>query len=129
MLLRLQKLLGITSNTPTPAIIITGIAMPSYTLAKELMQRKIATPCAFIDDQPWTNRTQILGVTIHYPSDLAALVKRQHVAIVVRFDHDITIANTIWQEVEKTGVQQIEIPNTASLGWQLKAIMETLKTN
>ncbi|CUB03206.1 nucleoside-diphosphate sugar epimerase/dehydratase [Marinomonas fungiae] len=90
-----------------PKIIIVGIDTHCYQLAQTLIEHKDAEVVAFIDDEPWTNRTELLGAKVHYPSDMAALVTRKQVRLIIDFDTSEQVPESIQQELQSLPVEQI----------------------
>lgn len=114
------------SNHFAPRVIITGIGMPSYQLAKELQTQKIAQITAFIDHEPWTNLTVFLGVIVHYPSNLVALIKKHDVDVIVEMVDEISISELILEEVAKTGIRRLTVRTNQTLDEQLAMIKQSL---
>lgn len=96
-------------------IIIVGVGSRPYQLANAIIEASLANIIAFIDDEPWNNRTELLGVTVRYPSDIAALVQRYKVDIIIDLEGELSIAHNIWQEIEGTSVTRLRCPKTTSL--------------
>lgn len=105
---RLRRWLGQRSQKAN--LIIVGIGYPGFSLAQAVQASGRFHIVAFIDDEPWTHRTQLLGVTIRYPGELAALIDRHEVQYVVRIDGEgPAIADNIWQAVLATGVTPVTL--------------------
>lgn len=87
-------------------VIIVGIDTPSYQLAQKLLETQKVTIIAFIDDEPWTNRTELLGATVRYPSDMAALIIRHEVKLIIDFEGVEIVPDSIREELSGLGVKQ-----------------------
>jgi len=87
-------------------VIIVGIDTPSYQLAQKLLETKKVAIIAFIDDEPWTNRTELLGATVRYPSDMAALIARHEVKLIIDFEGVEMVPDSIREELSGLGVNQ-----------------------
>ncbi|WP_067100200.1 nucleoside-diphosphate sugar epimerase/dehydratase [Marinomonas atlantica] len=94
-------------SRPKPNIIVVGIDTPSYRLASHLQQADLANIIAFIDDEPWTNRTDILGVTVRYPSDLSALIEKWQVTSVIEFDGNDLIPDNVREELKRLSFEYV----------------------
>lgn len=120
--IRLRQRLGQRSQKAN--LIIVGIGYPGFSLGQAVQASGCFHIVAFIDDEPWTHRTQLLGVTIRYPSELAALVDRHEVQYVVRIDGEgPAIADNIWQAVLATGVTPVTLPADSTPGTQLDQLL------
>ncbi|SBS31628.1 Redox-sensing transcriptional repressor Rex [Marinomonas spartinae] len=75
------------TKRPITHIILVGIDYPSYALAQALQNTHTHLKIvALIDEEPWVNKTQMHGITIYYPSDLCALIKKHSVKWVIQID-------------------------------------------
>ncbi|SBT18566.1 hypothetical protein MGA5115_02713 [Marinomonas gallaica] len=95
------------SSRLKPNTIVVGIDTPSYRLASYLQQAHLANVVAFIDDEPWSNRTDILGVTVRYPSDLSALIERWQVTTVIEFDGNGLIPDNVREELKRLSFEYV----------------------
>ncbi|RDL45733.1 hypothetical protein DN730_01410 [Marinomonas piezotolerans] len=109
------KRFRLTQTCYVKNIIIVGVGSRPYQLANAIIEAGLANIIAFIDDEPWNNRTELLGATVRYPSDIAALVQRYKVDIIIDLEGELSIAQNIWQEVEGTSVTRLRCPKTTSL--------------
>ena len=95
-------------------VIIVGIDTPSYQLAQKLLESKKVTIIAFIDDEPWTNRTELLGTTVRYPSDMAALIIRHEVKLIIDFEGVEMVPDSIYEELSELKCQQVLLKSKQS---------------
>ena len=80
-------------------IIVVGIDTHCYHLAQHLISESNIKIIAYIDDEPWSNRTTLLGSTVRYPSDLEALIIRNDVKLIIDFDGSTMIPESILAEI------------------------------
>ncbi|SBS27540.1 hypothetical protein MAQ5080_00848 [Marinomonas aquimarina] len=99
---------------PLPKLIMVGIDTHCYQLAQALIQQREADIIAFIDDEPWTNRTELLGAKVYYPSDMVALVMRNEVQLIVDFAQSNMVPESIKAELEALPVQQLCLTEKAT---------------
>lgn len=102
-------------SSSLPNIIVVGIDTPSYRLAQTLQAAKLANIIAFIDDEPWSNRTEILGSTVRYPSDLLALIERWKVIRVIEFNGNLLLSDDLRVECEQNNAMVVQISSSVSL--------------
>lgn len=96
-------------SEPLVRVIVIGIDYPSHTLGVALQQQG-AEIIAFIDEEPWNHRTKMLGATIHYPSEVAALAQRYEVNKLVQFKGaSIDLPSEVRQHLRQLNVDLIEI--------------------
>ncbi len=115
--------------TPSPVkVIFIGIDYGCFSLAAALLDNK-KTPLptieisAFIDDEPWNNRTLVHGVTVYSPSEISALVRKHKVSLIVQIeDESIHIADNIWEGVLNTKVEVITLTPDQTLADRQAAI-------
>ncbi len=126
LLTKLTHLFNAKPNKPRPClkVIITAIGMPSYQLAKALQEQEMAEIIGFIDHEPWTNRTQLLGATIHYPSNMTALISKYKVALVIEVTPEIKIKESVWQDVHKTSAKHLTVDTQLSLTDQISLVRQ-----
>ena len=102
-----EKLFGAKSSSAR--IILIGIDYRSHTLVRALQGRG-ATITAFIDDEPWNHRTKMLGASVHYPSEVAALAERYSADTLVRFKGGaIDLPALVQQQLNRLNVNTLEI--------------------
>ncbi|WP_245926928.1 nucleoside-diphosphate sugar epimerase/dehydratase [Marinomonas alcarazii] len=96
-------------------LIFVGIDYLCFALSKSLLDqnkqaRQPLNIIAFIDDEPWNNRTLVHGVTVFSPSEVSALIRKHDVDIVIQVEGEsIKIADNIWQDIIKTQVSIITL--------------------
>lgn len=95
--------------------IIVGIDTPSYQLAQQLIAQHSVEVIAFIDDEPWSNRTELLGSTVRYPSDICALIERKAVDVLIYFKGQIIVQNATFVEVGQLGTDIIQLEPTQTV--------------
>jgi FlaA1/EpsC-like NDP-sugar epimerase len=107
LLTRVKKRLFRRKLAPKKVIFI-GIDYLCFSLAKTLLDcnKRAEQPIeitAFIDDEPWNNRTQVHGATVFSPSEIAALVRKHDVTLIIQIQGEsIGIADNIWEGIFKT---------------------------
>ncbi|GAA0229982.1 nucleoside-diphosphate sugar epimerase/dehydratase [Marinomonas primoryensis] len=96
-------------------MIFIGIDYLCFSLSKSLLDNNKYTKqpieiTAFIDDEPWNNRTQVNGATVFSPSEIAALVQRNQVDLIIQIQGEsIEIADNIWENIVKTNATIITL--------------------
>lgn len=96
-------------DSPARRVILIGIDYPSHRLGTALQQRGVQI-IAFIDEEPWNHRTEMLGATVHYPSEVAALAERYKVDKVVVFKGaSILLPVQVQKHLRQLNVDLIEI--------------------
>ncbi len=123
----LKKTLLKTRQSPINVIIV-GIDTPSYQLAQKLIETKKVTIIAFIDDEPWTNRTELLGATVRYPSDMAALIARHEVKLIIDFEGVEMVPDSIYEELSELKCQQVLLKSKQSNEQWIDLIEKALAT-
>ena len=105
-------------------LILIGIDYPSHTLGRALQDRG-AEIIAFIDDEPWNHRTEMLGATVHYPSEAGALAERYQADTLVRFKGGvIALPDLVQQQLAQLNVNTVEIDaETLDLESQLNLLL------
>jgi FlaA1/EpsC-like NDP-sugar epimerase len=109
-------------------VIIVGIDTPSYQLAQKLLETQKVTIIAFIDDEPWTNRTELLGATVRYPSDMAALIIRHEVRLIIDFEGVEMVPDSIYEELSELKCQQVLLKSKQSNEQWIDLIEKALAT-
>ena len=109
-------------------VIIVGIDTPSYQLAQKLLETKKVAIIAFIDDEPWTNRTELLGATVRYPSDMAALIARHEVKLIIDFEGVEMVPDSIYEELSELKCQQVLLKSKQSNEQWIDLIEKALAT-
>ena len=90
-------------------LILIGIDYPSHQLGSAL-QKQGHEIIAFIDEEPWNHRTKMLGATVHYPSEVAALAERHEADSVVKFrGTTIELPTEVQQRLRKLNVSLTEV--------------------
>lgn len=106
-------------------VILIGIDYPSHTLGRALQERG-GEIIAFIDDEPWNHRTKMLGVSVHYPSEVAALAERYQASRVVSFKAgSVDLPELVQQRLQQLKVIILEIDGEAlDLESQLNLLLQ-----
>ena len=65
--------------------VIVGIDVVEHQFAQAILE-KGANIIAFIDDEPWSHRTEMLGAPLRYPSEIESLVQRNKAQAVITFN-------------------------------------------
>ena len=103
------------SNATPKKVIVIGIDYLCFSLSKSLLDnnkhaRQPIEITAFIDDEPWNNRTQVLGATVFSPSEISALVRKHDVALIIQIKGEsISIADNIWEYIFKTKAKLVTL--------------------
>ncbi|RBO82202.1 nucleoside-diphosphate sugar epimerase/dehydratase [Marinomonas aquiplantarum] len=112
-------------------VIFIGIDYRCFSLSKALLDNnhhhsKAIEITAFIDDEPWNNRTQVHQVTVYSPSEIAALVVKHQVDLIIQIEGEsLLIADNIWQGIHKTGVDVLTLSLDQDLAQQQDLIYQT----
>lgn len=127
LLRRLARSLFSKGNTATNIILI-GIDYPSFSLGKTINDKVHELHIsAFIDDEPWTNKTQLHNATVYYPSDLLALIQKHQVELVVQIRHQKpALHETLLAKLADAGCELLTLEDTASVEEQISAILRKL---
>uniref|UniRef100_A6VZ26 RCK N-terminal domain-containing protein n=1 Tax=Marinomonas sp. (strain MWYL1) TaxID=400668 RepID=A6VZ26_MARMS len=102
-------------------VIFIGIDYLCFSLSKSLLDNnKYAEQpieiIAFIDDEPWNNRTQVHGVTVFSPSEISALVLKHKIDLIIQIHGEsISIAENIWVGILKTKASLVTLEQTQDL--------------
>ncbi|UTW00948.1 hypothetical protein KDW99_07425 [Marinomonas rhizomae] len=102
-------------------VIFIGIDYLCFSLSKSLIDNNKSSKqpieiTAFIDDEPWNNRTQVHGATVFSPSEISALVRRHDVALIIQIEGEsISIADNIWEGILKTNATLVTLKQNQDL--------------
>ncbi|WP_133502553.1 nucleoside-diphosphate sugar epimerase/dehydratase [Marinomonas balearica] len=108
-------------------IIVNGVDYPSFNLASELQRSGDYDIIAFIDEEPWSNKTELLGATLHYPSDISALIYRYDVDAVITFDQTPPFFSApLLKEINDTKASLVSLNKDDTLKKHLNAITSKL---
>lgn len=108
--------------------IIVGIDFVEHQLAEALLE-KGANIIAFIDDEPWSHKTEMLGVPLRYPSEIDALAQRHNVQAVITFNQrEDLLPDECIQQLNSMNRPIVEIDPTLSLDEQLNMISLMMDT-
>ncbi|MGO2353446.1 MAG: nucleoside-diphosphate sugar epimerase/dehydratase [Marinomonas foliarum] len=117
-----NQLLRCFQHRPVPKkLIFIGIDYLCFALSKSLLDNNKTSKqplsiIAFIDDEPWNNRTLVHGVTVFSPSEVSALIRKHDVEIVIQVEGEsIKIADNIWDDIVKTKVSIITLKKDQNL--------------
>lgn len=111
-------------------VIFIGIDYLCFSLSKSLLDNnKYAEQpieiIAFIDDEPWNNRTQVHGVTVFSPSEISALVRKHDVTLIIQIQGEsISIADNIWEGIFKTKAKLITLEQYQDIATMQKAVYQ-----
>ncbi|WP_353668930.1 hypothetical protein [Marinomonas sp. THO17] len=124
-----NKIRGLFKPKPRPLnTLFIGIDYACFCLAEALLQGKAGRPvtiAAFIDDEPWNNRTSVLGSTVYSPSEISALVPKHQVDMIIQIEGEsLEIASNIWQGILATGVKVLTLNLDQDLNEQLDTVRE-----
>lgn len=108
-------------RTAPKKVIFIGIDYLCFSLSKSLIDNNKSSKqpieiTAFIDDEPWNNRTQVHGATVFSPSEISALVRRHDVALIIQIEGEsISIADNIWEGILKTNATLVTLKQNQDL--------------
>lgn len=108
-------------RTSPKKVIFIGIDYLCFSLSKSLIDNNKSSKqpieiTAFIDDEPWNNRTQVHGATVFSPSEISALVRRHDVALIIQIEGEsISIADNIWEGILKTNATLVTLKQNQDL--------------
>jgi len=111
-------------------VIFIGIDYLCFSLSKSLLDNNKHTEqlieiTAFIDDEPWNNRTQVNGATVYSPSEITALVIKRDVDVIIRIQGEsIKIADNIWENIIKTDANIITLQQDQDIATMQKIIYQ-----
>jgi len=124
----LNKLINLfrSSKWSGDRFVIVGIDFVEHQLAQALISRS-ATLIAFIDDEPWSHKTEMLGTQLRYPSEIGALAKRHHAKAVITFNQRAELLpEECITQLNSINVPIVNIDPALSLDEQLNTISSTL---
>lgn len=111
-------------------VIFIGIDYLCFSLSKSLLDNNKHTEqqieiTAFIDDEPWNNRTKVNGSTVYSPSEITALVIKRDVDMIIRIQGEsIKIADNIWENIVKTDATIITLQQDQNIATMQKIIYQ-----
>jgi len=108
--------------------IIIGIDFVEHQLAQALLE-KGSNITAFVDDEPWSHRTEMLGAPLRYPSEIDALAQRHNVQAVITFNQrEDLLPDECIQQLNSMNRPIVQIDPTLSLDEQLNKISLMMDT-
>ena len=109
-------------------IILIGIDYPSFSFAKYLQEEaKDIQIIAFIDEEPWTNKTQLHGITVYYPSDLITLIDKHQVKLVVTIEGQLPLlAPALKEQVTASNALLVPLADHTSNEQHVVALRQAL---
>lgn len=106
--------------------IIIGIDFVEHQLARRLIE-KGANIIAFIDDEPWNHKTEMLGAPLRYPSEIEALAKRHSAQAIITFNQSTELLpNESIKQLNSINIPVVQIDPNRSLDEQLNRISSVL---
>lgn len=117
-------------KTEPKKVIFIGIDYLCFSLSKSLIDNNKNTEqpieiTAFIDDEPWNNRTQVHGATVFSPSEISALVRKHDVKLIIQIEGEsISIADNIWEGVLKTKATLVTLKQSQDLVTMQKTVYQ-----
>ena len=106
--------------------IIVGIDFVEHQLAEALLE-KGANIIAFIDDEPWSHKTEMLGAPLRYPSEIEALAQRHLAQAVITFNQRAELLPVeCIKQLKTLNIPVIQIGPTLSMDEQLNTISVVL---
>lgn len=111
-------------------IILIGIDYPSFSLTKFLQEEaKDIRVVALIDEEPWTNKTQVHGITVYYPSDLITLIGKYQAELVVTIEgQQPELTPALVQKVATSNATLMSLPHHTTNQEQLNRLRQALAT-
>ena len=128
----LKRIFG--RQAPANKVIFIGIDYLCYALSKKLLDNtKQGYPpieiTAFIDDEPWNNRTLVHGSTVYSPSEISALVQKHQVDLIIQIHGEsISIAENIWVDILKTKASLVTLEQTQDLDTMQNLVYQACAT-
>jgi FlaA1/EpsC-like NDP-sugar epimerase len=118
-------------QTITYPIILIGIDYPSFSLAKYLQEEaKDIRIVALIDEEPWTNKTQVHGITVYYPSDLMTLADKYQAQLIVAIDgQQPELTPELIADISASNTRLVQLHHHTSNAEQLKTLYQALEAN
>lgn len=115
-------------------VMIVGIGYPCFSLANTLQAHERQTKkyliCAFIDDEPWTNRTQIVGTTIYYPSDIIALIERKQIDLVITIENEPPfLSEELLNDIQKSKADLLTLSASQTTKQHLDILNNSIKNH
>ncbi|MGI1669874.1 MAG: hypothetical protein K6L74_06050 [Neptuniibacter sp.] len=84
---------------------------------------------AYIDDEPWSNRTVINEGVVHYPVELQALIKRNFVRAVIFFEEEKSyFSDSEITALVDNGALVIKVPEKIPTQQKVNYIQSRLKS-
>lgn len=131
MLRRLKRFFRLNNSDTSVSkqrLILIGIDYPSHKLGAALNEQGHEI-IAFIDEEPWNHRTQMLGARVHYPSEVAALAARYKADRVVKFKGaTIDLPAGVQEHLKQLNLSLIEVDaNALDIEAQLALVLNPAK--
>ncbi len=126
----LNKFLNLfrSSKWRSHSVIIVGIDFVEHQLAQALIKKGVKI-VAFIDDEPWSHKTEMLGAPLRYPSEIAALAQRNRVQAVITFNQRAELLpKECIEQLNVNNVPIVQIAPNLHLEEQLTRLSITLDT-
>lgn len=121
----MNDLLGKRSRQQVIPVMILGIGTPSYNIAKQIIEQGRYRIVAFIDEEPWTNRTELLGATVRYPSDMRAMIEKHDIKLLIGVEGDYLPASNLLDDALLTGVRFFSMLKGADVDFnELNALLK-----
>lgn len=111
-------------------VLFIGIDYLCFSLSKSLLDNNKHSEqpieiTAFIDDEPWNNRTKVNGATVYSPSEITALIIKRDVDLIIRIQGEsIKIADNIWENIIKTDANIITLQQDQDIATMQKIIYQ-----
>ena len=108
--------------------IIIGIDFVEHQFAQALLN-KGANIIAFVDDEPWNHKTEMLGAPLRYPSEIESLARRHKAHAVITFNQrEDLLPDECIRQLSSINKSIVQIDPTLSLDEQLNIISRTMDT-
>jgi FlaA1/EpsC-like NDP-sugar epimerase len=106
---------------------MVGIDVVEHQFAQAILE-KGANIIAFIDDEPWSHRTEMLGAPLRYPSEIESLVQRNKAQAVITFNQrsDLLPDDSI-RQLNSINKPIVQIDPNLTLNDQLSILSGTME--
>ena len=106
-----------TASATGIAVICADVDYSAHALVSHWQSEEEFAVVAFLDDEPWSHRTWMLGAQLYYPSEVTALVKKHDVKALVYFEQGkqlLTVSEL--DGLAKEGVRVVPLPSPSGNG-------------
>lgn len=128
-ILNLLKLFKFRKKPDPIPLVNVGIGYSSHVVAQFFNEGHQYQVIAYIDDEPWSNRTVINEGVVHYPVELQALIKRNFVRAVIFFEEEKSyFSDSEITALVDNGALVIKVPEKIPTQQKVNYIQSRLKS-